>query len=84
MPDVSRRWALESWFNVTKVYRGKLEGKSIHTRSRLMETEDVSVKLEVGKNYLVVLRPREESIKSVRYVRSLDFLGMRRSLPSWN
>lgn len=78
MADGSRRWALESWFNVAKVYRGKIEGKSIHISSRLTKTEHVSVKLEVGKQYLVLLRPGDESVeagKGRRSVPSLDVLG---------
>ena len=67
MPDGSRRWALESWFHVTKVYRGKVGGKSIYLKSRrLPKTEDVSEKLEVGHKYLVLLRPSDESMKLIK------------------
>ncbi len=67
MPDGSRRWALESWFNVTKVYRGKVGGKSIYIKSRrLPKPKDVSEKLEVGHKYLVLLRPGVESMKLIK------------------
>ncbi|HXD34989.1 MAG TPA: hypothetical protein VN643_27965 [Pyrinomonadaceae bacterium] len=67
MPDGSRRWALESWFNVKKVYRGKVGGKTIHINSRVSaKMNDVSVKLEVGQDYLVLLRPNEESMKAIK------------------
>ena len=67
MPDGSRRWALESWFHVTKVYRGKVGGKSIYIKSRrLPQTKDVSEKLEVGHQYLVLLRPGDESMKLIK------------------
>jgi hypothetical protein len=66
MPDGSRRWALESRFHVTKVYRGKVGGKSIHIKSgRLPKTKDVSEQLEVGHKYLVLLRPGDESLKLI-------------------
>jgi hypothetical protein len=67
MPDGSRRWALESWFNVSKVYRGKVGGKSIHITSvRSPEAKDVSEKLKVGHKYLVLLRPDDESMKLIK------------------
>ena len=67
MPDGSRRWALESWFNVNTVYRGKVGGKTIFLNSRVSpKINDVSVKLEVGRDYLVLLRPNEESMKVIR------------------
>jgi hypothetical protein len=67
MPDGSRRWALESWFNVKRVYRGKVGGKTIYINSRVSsKINDVSVKLEVGRDYLVLLRPNEESMKVIK------------------
>ncbi len=66
LPDGSRRWALESWFNVSKVYRGKVGGKTIYlNRSVLPKINDVSVNLKVGRDYLVLLRPNEESLKLI-------------------
>jgi hypothetical protein len=71
MPDGSRRWALESWFQVTKVYRGKVGGKVggkfIYINSAMLpKTKEVSEDLEVGHNYLVLLRPSEESMKVIK------------------
>ena len=66
MPDGSRRWALETRFHVTKVYRGKVGGKSIPIQSRrLPKTKAVSEQLEVGHKYLVLLRPGDESQKLI-------------------
>ena len=63
----TRVWALESWFKVKKVYRGKVGGKSIYINSRVSpKIDDVSVKLEVGRHYLVLLRPNEESMKVIK------------------
>lgn len=67
MPDGSRVWALESWFNVKKVYQGEVGGKTVYINSRVSpKINDVSVKLEVGRNYLVLLRPNEESMKVLK------------------
>jgi hypothetical protein len=67
MPDGSRRWALESWFNVKAVYRGKVGGKTIYLNSRVApKINGASVKLEVGRDYLVLLRPNEESMEVIR------------------
>lgn len=66
LPDGSRRWALESWLNVKTVYRGKVGSKSIHLNSRSPKINGESVKLEVGRDYLVLLRPNEESMKVIK------------------
>jgi hypothetical protein len=66
-PDGSRVWALESWFQITKVYRGKVGGKSIYINSAMLpKTEEVSAKLQVRHNYLLLLRPSEESMKIIK------------------
>ncbi len=63
----TRVWALESWFSVKKVYRGEVGGKAVYINSRVSpKVNDVSEKLEVGQDYLVVLRPNEKSMKVIR------------------
>ena len=78
MPDGSRRWALEYWFLITKVYRGKVAGRSININSAMLpKNQYVSLKLEAGRDYLVLLRPSEKSmevIKKGRYVPVWDAL----------
>jgi hypothetical protein len=65
-PDGTRVWALESWFRVAKVYRGKVGGKYIRINSAMLpKAEEVSERLEVGRGYLVLLRPSEESMKVI-------------------
>jgi len=50
-----------------KVYRGKIGGKSIHINGAMLpKTEYVSEELEVGHNYLALLRPSEESMKVIK------------------
>ena len=67
MPDGSRRWALVSWFRITKVYRGKVGGKAIHINSSMLtKNKDVSAELEVGREYLILLRPGSESLKALK------------------
>ena len=67
MPDGIRVWARESWFQITKVYLGTAGGKSIYIKSgRLPKAKDVSEKLEVGHEYLVLLRPSDESMKLIK------------------
>lgn len=66
MPDGSRRWALESWFRVTRVYRGRVGGQSIYVGSgSLPKTKEGGGELEVGREYLVLLRPGDESLKLI-------------------
>jgi hypothetical protein len=66
-PDGTEIWALESWFNVKRVYRGKIGDKTIYINGRLSpKINDLSVKLEVGRDYLVLLRPNEESMKVIK------------------
>jgi hypothetical protein len=67
MPDGNRVWARESWFQITKVYRGKVGGRAIHINSSMLpKTKDVSAKLEVGREYLILLRPSSESLKVLK------------------
>src|SRR5689334_17679972 len=47
MPDGSRAWALEAWFQIKKVYRGQVGGKSIYIKRTSPMTEVAGVKLEV-------------------------------------
>ena len=67
MPDGSREWALESWFHITKVYRGNVGGKSIYINSAMLpKGAEIREKLKAGRKYLVLLRPNEESMKMIK------------------
>jgi hypothetical protein len=67
MPDGSRVWALESWFTIKKVYRGQLSGKYIHINTAMSsKTGAPDLKLKVEHDYLVLLRPSEESMKIIK------------------
>jgi len=80
MPDGTRMWALESWFNVKAVYRGKVGGKTIYLNSRVApKPNGASLKLQVGRDYLVLLQPNEESMKVIKngeYVPVWDALSV--------
>jgi len=66
-PDGTEIWALESWFKVKRVYRGKIGAKTIYINGRVSpKINDLSVKPEVGRNYLVLLRPNEKSMKVIK------------------
>jgi len=65
--DGTRIWALEPYFNVKRVYRGEVGGKTILINSRVSPKIDgVSVKLLVGRDYLVLMRPNEQSMKVIK------------------
>ena len=67
MADGIRRWPLESWFRITKVYRGQVGGKNIYINSMIpAKDEEADVKLELDHDYLVLLRPNEESMKAIK------------------
>jgi len=65
--DGTQVWAQTSWFQISKVYRGKVGGSSIPINgSMLPKTKEVSAKLEVGREYLVLLRPSSKSLKVLK------------------
>ena len=77
--DGLRVWALESWFRVSKVYRGKVGGKSIYINSsRVPKNDYISPELKVGRKYLVLLQPVNESqttLERGEYVPVWDAIG---------
>jgi hypothetical protein len=66
MPDGSRRWARESSFRIKRVYRGQVGGKFIYINRGASPKTDAGAALEVGREYLVLLRPSEESMKAIK------------------
>ena len=73
MPDGTRIWALLSWFNVKKVYRGEVGGKTIHVNSSVSPIVNKQSGLAVGRDYLVLLRPNAESLKAIKEGEHLPF-----------
>jgi hypothetical protein len=80
LPDGRRVWARESWFNLKKVYLGKVGGKTISiNKAMLPKSEYVSEKLEWKHDYLVLLRP---SSKSMETIQRGDYATFRNALHS--
>ena len=51
---------------MTKAYRGKVGGKSIAVNDTMLPKDRyVSVRLEEGRKYLLLLRPSQESMKAI-------------------
>lgn len=58
---------MESWFRIKKVHRGQVGGKYIYINSMLSpKNEKAEGDLEVDREYLVLLRPSEESMKAIK------------------
>ena len=67
MPDGSRRWGIDSWFSIKRVYRGEVSGRLVRINSMMLpRTGHVSEDLEQGHKYLVLLRPAEETMKRIK------------------
>jgi hypothetical protein len=73
-PDGTRVWYIDSWFDVTQVYRGKVGHKSIRVNTAMLPVSRyVSKKLQREQNYLVLLRPDEETAKAIKTAEGLSF-----------
>ena len=67
MRDGTQVWARTSWFQINKVYRGQVGGRSIYINSSMLpNTKYVGAKLEVEREYLVLLRPTTKSLKVLK------------------
>jgi hypothetical protein len=78
MPDGSRRWTLQSFIGITKVYRGEVRSKFLYiNRNALLEPKAESLKFTRGQKYLLLLRPSAESMKVIQgeYVPGWDALS---------
>jgi|ERR1043165_3383477 hypothetical protein len=66
-PDGTRVWYLDSWFDVKKVYRGKVKSRSVRINTAMLpDSEYVTKSLELEHNYLALLRPDEETMKAMK------------------
>jgi hypothetical protein len=73
-PDGTRVWFRDSWFNVKKVYRGKVGTNSVRINTAMLpDSGYVSKKLERDHNYLVLLRPDEETLKAIQTKEGVSF-----------
>ncbi|HEY0003194.1 MAG TPA: hypothetical protein VGB17_00190 [Pyrinomonadaceae bacterium] len=74
MPDGSREWLVDSWFEIKRVYRGHVGSKSIRiNKAMLPATPYVSQSLEREHHYLVLLRPSSESMTAIETEEGIKF-----------
>ena len=74
LPDGSREWFKDSWFEVKRVYRGKVESKSIRINTAMLPVNGyVSENLEEARDYLILLRPAEDKIEGIKTGKGLSF-----------
>ena len=75
MADGSRRWFLDSWFDIKKVYRGAVGSKLIRINPAMLPKSGyVKERLEREGKYLVLLRPGSEKMKQIRTRGGISFL----------
>jgi len=73
-PDGSRVWFIDSWFTVKKVYQGELKSRSIRVNTAMLPASQyVKKNLDRGHNYLLLLKPDEESVKAMKTEEGLGF-----------
>ena len=74
LPDGSREWFKDSWFEVKRVYRGKVESRSIRINTEMLPVNGyVRENLEEARDYLVLLRPGEDKIEGIKTGTGLSF-----------
>lgn len=73
-PDGTRVWGLESWFTVKRIHRGKVGSKTIRVNTAMLpKSEYVSTQLKSGQQYLLLLRPRQETLKKLKTADGVGF-----------
>ena len=67
MPDGSREWLIDPWFEVRRVYRGEVGSNLIRINTAMLPANGYfRGELKRGRTYLVLLRPDEDNMKSVK------------------
>lgn len=78
MPDGTRRRPLHSWIRIKKVYRGEVGAKQVYINLSLPPIDEkTGMKFEVGREYLMLLRPDEESMKAMK---TGDYMPLRNAV----
>ena len=73
-PDGTRVWALDTWIEVRRVYRGEVASKFIRINpSMLPDSEYVNRQLKRGQRYLALLRPDEEKTRAIKTKDGISF-----------
>lgn len=74
MPDGSREWFVDSWFDVKRVYRGEVVSELIRINTAMLPNVGyVKQNLQRGRKYLVLLRPSEESLETIKSGEVISF-----------
>jgi len=74
LPDGSREWFKDSWFEVKRVYRGNVSSRSIRINTAMLPVNsNVSQNLKETRDYLVLLRPGEDKIEGIKREKGLSF-----------
>jgi hypothetical protein len=66
LPDGSRRWERRQGFTIRKVHRGTVRTGSIGLRLDAIWSVGADEPLVEGREYVLFLRPSEESLKALR------------------
>jgi len=73
-PDGTIVFALDQWFAIKRVYRGKVGSKLIRMNPAGLPTSSyVSQSLKLDHAYLVLLRPGSEKMKAIKTREGLSF-----------
>lgn len=73
-PDGMRVWAVDSWFEVKRAYRGSVSSRIIRINPLMLPRSSyVSEQLKREHKYLVLLNPREEKMKALKTREGLRF-----------
>jgi hypothetical protein len=66
LPDGSHRWARVQGFTIRKVHRGTVRTETIGVQPDVVWSAGSDGALVEGKEYVLFLRPSEESLKALR------------------
>ena len=67
MPDGTRRWGIDCWFSIKRVYRGEVSGRLVRINSMMLpKGRYVSEELEQDHKYLVLLRPGQDALQRIK------------------
>ena len=66
LPDGSHRWARVPGFTIRKVHRGTVRTESIGVQPDVVWSAGTDGALVEGREYVLFLRPSEESLKTLR------------------
>jgi hypothetical protein len=73
-PDGTRVWAVDASFEIRTVYRGKIGSRFIRVNAAMLpKSEYVAKRLEVKREYLVLLQPGADKLKAINTKEGISF-----------